>query len=108
LHDILLNSSDAGSSDAAADDQHEVVLDLLDDRDGSVTVGDLAETVALEQTDGSSLDVDLAGDVHENLVEEVLPELDDDDLLDFDGERGIVSTASESHVVARLLERVRQ
>jgi hypothetical protein len=88
----------------SADEYRETVLALLEDLDRSVTVGELAEAVASEHTGDHSPDVDVP-DVHEALVEDVLPALQADERIDFDSDRGIVSLPSD-RLVTRLVERV--
>jgi len=85
-----------------------VVLDLFQDRDGAVTVGDLSETVAREWTGEESPELSVSGDVHEALVEQILPKLDDENHVDFDSERGLVSPTSDARFATRLLDRLCQ
>jgi DNA-binding transcriptional ArsR family regulator len=88
-------------------DQPEVVLDFLRDRERAVTVGELADAVARERTDEPRPGADLSGDVHERLVEQTLPALDDAGHVRFDRERGIVSSSSGVRLRTRVLNRLR-
>ena len=99
---------DSGDGDASGSGVDQlVVLDLLRDLEGAVTVGELTEAVARERADGPRADVDLSGDVHERLVERTLPALDDAGHVRFDSERGIVSPSSGTRLRTRILNRLR-
>lgn len=67
-------------------------LELLEERSGTVTIGELAEAVS--RAEGVAED---PGAVHEDLYRKVLPSLEERGELRFDVERGIVFPEPEEN-----------